>query len=310
MTDRVSPEDFVFSLLRENPPLDEINKYAGELKENDWQEIVNFTTSHSLFPAFYDRLVRMKISHVPEEILSHLKGMYLLNLKKNIFLEDELFKVLDYLKSCNIPAIPLKGTALAGLIYKDIALRQAPCDMDILVPEDRLIEAEKSLEKIGYSFLYEAHFNEVEQKFQKMGFSFKHNQHIIDILHKYRSEVSFKKELYGFNLNIDLHWTFRDKFVNIDIKNFWTDVKEIELNGHKILMPPVEVIFYHLLIVSIARYDFVSIKNIYDIYKLITIHRENINWENMLKRVKKNKLNHLLYFTLVITEELFKVNVP
>jgi len=265
MSDPVRPEDFVFSLLRENPPVNEINEQAGELKENDWHEIIKFTTSHSLFPAFYDRLVKMKISPVPEDILSHLKGMYLLNLKKNMFLEDELFKVLDHLKSCNIPAIPLKGTALAGLIYKDIALRQAPCDMDILVPEDRLIEAEKSLEKLGYSFLYEAHFNEVEQKFQKMGYSFEHNQHMIDILHKYRSEVSLKKERYGFNLNIDLHWTFRDKFVNIDIKDFWADIKEVELNGHKILLPPLEVMLYHLTIVSIARYDFVSIKNIYDI---------------------------------------------
>ncbi len=306
----VKTEDFVFSLLRKNPPLDEINKESENFKENDWQEIVKFTTSHSIFPAFYDRLVRMKISHVPEEILSHLKGMYLLNLKRNMFLEDELFKVLDYLKSCNIPAIALKGTALAGLIYKDIALRQAPCDMDILVPEDKLEEAEKSLENLGYYFLYEAHFNEVEQKLRNMGYSFEHNQYMIDILHKYRSEVSFKKELHGFNLHIDLHWTFRDKFVNIDIKDFWTDTKEVIVNNHKVLLPPLEVIFYHLMIVSIARYDFVSIKNIYDIYKLITHYREDINWENMLDRVKRNKLNHLLYFVLLIIEELFKAPVP
>jgi hypothetical protein len=309
MPDR-APEDFVFSLLREDPPVDELNKYAGIFKEDDWQEVVKFTSSHSLFPAFYDRLVRMKISHVPEDILSHLKGMYLLNLKRNMFLEDELFNVLDHLKSCNIPAIPLKGTALAGYIYKNIALRQAPCDMDILVPEDKLEEAEKNLKELGYLFLYEAHFNEVERKFQKMGYSFEHNQCMINILHKYRSEVSLKKELHGFNLHIDLHWTFRDKFVNIDIKDFWRNVNDFDLNGHKILLPSLEVIFYHLMIVSIARYDFVSIKNIYDIYKLITHYREDINWENMLDRVKRNKLNHLLYFVLIITEELFKVSVP
>ena len=310
MPDGIKPEDFVFSLLRETPDIDEINKYAGNFKEDDWQEVVNFTTSHSLFPAFYDRLVRMKISHVPDGILSHLKGMYLLNLKRNMFLEDELFKVLDYLKSCNIPAIPLKGTALAGYIYKNIALRQAPCDMDILVPEDKLEEAEKSLENLGYCFLYEAHFNEVEQKLKNMGYSFEHNQYMIDILHKYRSEVSLKKELHGFNLHIDLHWTFMDKFINIDIKDFWKQVKEINLDGHRILIPSLEDLFFHLIIATIARYDFVSIKYIYDVHKLIIVHGKDINWSKFLDKVKKNRLNHLLYFTLLISEELFKTSIP
>ncbi len=294
MPDKVSSEDFVLSLLRENPRVDEINKYAENFKENDWQEIVKITTSHSLFPAFYDRLVRMKISPVPEEIISHLKGMYLLNLKKNMFLEDELFKVLDHLKSCNIPAIPLKGTALAGLIYKDIALRQAPCDMDILVPEDRLIEAEKRLHETGYTFTCD--YTEKQLK----------------LMHRARKEIDLKKVRHGFTLGIDLHWNFHEIFnyKDIHIKNFFRDAKEVTMNNQRISVPSWEDEILFIITALAGRFDYITLKYIYDLHKLITSYGHEINWDKVINKVREIKLNHLLYFSLIITNDFFHTDLP
>ena len=104
-------EDIVFLTLREDSSVDEISKYIKELEEKDWDEVVKFITFHSLFPAFYDRLITLKIKDIPSQVLSYLKSLYLLNLKRCLFLEEELFKVLDSLGSAGIPAIPLKGLA-------------------------------------------------------------------------------------------------------------------------------------------------------------------------------------------------------
>ena len=56
---------------------------------------------------------------------------------------------LGYWSDAGIPAIPLKGIALAASLYEDPALRVFE-DMDVLVPTDRAIEAFRLIVSSGY----------------------------------------------------------------------------------------------------------------------------------------------------------------
>ena len=283
-------EDIVFLTLREDSSVDEISKYIKELEEKDWDEVVKFITFHSLFPAFYDRLITLKIKDIPSQVLSYLKSLYLLNLKRCLFLEEELFKVLDSLGSAGIPAIPLKGIILSRLLYGDIALRQAPCDMDILIPYDKIDKTEKNLLSLGYSF------------------TMKEEQ--INLTHKYRKEITLQKNLHGFNLAIDLHWDFHEKFHDnyTHAGSFLENSEVLTIDNHRILFPLWEELLLFLSTASIARFEFVTLKYIQDIHCLI--NGKEINWEKLIQKSKLIRLDHLLYFSLKITKELFKTKIP
>jgi hypothetical protein len=169
----------------------------------DWEQLVLLSKETGLFPVFYSNLVDLSLPSIPAKLLNDSKAVFFLNLKVNSRLEKNLLAVISYLKDNEVAAIPLKGPAVAGIIHKDLALRQASCDLDLLVkPEDR----ERSvalLKDFGFLYPYAAP-NE-------------------DFFYRYRSAIMLRKD-YGtdFELNLDLHWGFRDKFISNNINRFWS----------------------------------------------------------------------------------------
>ncbi len=305
----IEKEDIILHTLHEDMGSDAINNVTKDLSASEWDYLFSFSMSHGIFPAFYRKLSDLKIENIPPDIREKYKQLYLSNLHRNMVMENEMFRVLSHLKKNNIPAIPLKGPVMAELLYKDIALRPAPCDMDILVPYEKVRETEKKLEEIDYIPFFESNFNEVEVNLLKRGYNLTLNQDMIDIMYKYRSELNFKKKSKA-SINIDLHWDFLGKFLNMRINDLWINAKEININKKNILMPSMEDLFFILMLASIAKYDYVPLKYIYDIHKLVITTGRDFNWDKLIEKVRKDKLEHVLYFTLCITEDLFKTPFP
>lgn len=63
----------------------------------------------------------------------------------------EFRRIAEGLEDQGIPVMPLKGLHLAELVYRDISLRPMG-DMDILVPRDRVNDALRILQALGYGF--------------------------------------------------------------------------------------------------------------------------------------------------------------
>ncbi|MEQ8172040.1 MAG: nucleotidyltransferase family protein, partial [Candidatus Eremiobacterota bacterium] len=145
-------EDLIFYLLRENIDKDKINEIISNFNEKDWEKTGDFLKNNGLFSLFYDRALNLKLENIPEIFLARLEKLYLRNIQRNTFLERELFNLTDCLRQCNISVIPLKGVILSELLYNDIALRGTSNDIDLLVPYERLKEAEEKILEIGYSF--------------------------------------------------------------------------------------------------------------------------------------------------------------
>jgi hypothetical protein len=119
----------------------------ARFSHDDWEALYSFGSDNGLLPAFCARLSALKLQNIPAEFSSRLKNLYISNLKKNLILEQELFKALASFRENNIPVIPLKGPALAQFLYDDAALRRAPCDLDLLVRPEKFAEAEGALNK-------------------------------------------------------------------------------------------------------------------------------------------------------------------
>jgi len=103
----------------------------------DWAAAVNFDLldagSQRLLPLLYWNLSRQNVQH---HVLEVYKGFYRMAWYKNQLLLHRLNNVLRLFTCRKIPAVLLKGTAMAHLYYKNWALRPMN-DFDLLVPQKK-----------------------------------------------------------------------------------------------------------------------------------------------------------------------------
>jgi len=71
------------------------------------------------------------------------------NTARQLFLVEELRRLLGLLDSAGIPAIPLKGPWLAQRLYGDYTLRVCS-DLDVLVRPEHVVPAARALRDLGY----------------------------------------------------------------------------------------------------------------------------------------------------------------
>ena len=112
-----------------------------------WESALAAAEWHRVAPLLFRHLDRTP--YVPTWVTARLEERYLANAARNIFVTDELRRVLAALAAVDIPVMPLKGAALIEMVYPDPALREL-FDLDLLVPVDRLAEAEAILLESGY----------------------------------------------------------------------------------------------------------------------------------------------------------------
>jgi hypothetical protein len=94
---------------------------------------------------------------VPAAVQANLRQAYYAATVRNFLIYRELSRILTALNTQYpipntqppIPVILLKGAALAATLYPSIGLRTMG-DLDLLVPQDRLVEAVACLKALGY----------------------------------------------------------------------------------------------------------------------------------------------------------------
>lgn len=283
-------ENLIFYILQEKPDKDTIDSFVNKLTGEDWEKLFSLANSYGIFPAFYNGVINLKIANIPEDLNLFYKGQFLNNLYRNLLFEQEVFEITEHLNKSDIKAVFLKGTVLAEIAYKDLALRRFSSDLDIVISYDKIKEVEEILLKIDYSFL-----DEPER---------------VELLHKYRKEISLRKIKSGFSIPLDLHWDFYERFdYRLHVNEFLKNSKEIVIKGHKILSPPIEEIILFLTTAAIAYFEFVTVKYIYDIHKLITSYKKEIDWLMLVDKAIHLKRDTALYYSLKISGELFKTEI-
>jgi hypothetical protein len=164
--------------------------------------------SFRLLPLLYWNLRRQGCTH---STMGILKGIHRRAWVENRMLFERLRPALETLHRAGIPTLLLKGAPLALLYYADVALRPMS-DLDILVPEDRALEAMQALEGQGWR-------QSTTRKFRiarKRDLSFRH-------------ALDFEN---ADGLKIDLHWHVLSLacFSGAD-DDFWRDSVPMEFEG-------------------------------------------------------------------------------
>jgi hypothetical protein len=121
------------------------------LPDLDWAALLDLASQHGVLPLLYQYLSHSSDHQPPEPLFTRLKSTYQINAYRNLRLGAKLLWLLDLLAGQGIPALAIKGPALAVQAYGDLSLRQF-ADLDLLVHPGDLSSASTLLMENGCTF--------------------------------------------------------------------------------------------------------------------------------------------------------------
>ncbi len=160
-------------------------------KSLDWGRFLRLVHHHRLVPLVFHTLhASSKQNSFPEleVVLAELRELATLSTQRSLRSLAELRRVVRGMENCKIPVRVLKGLPLAKSIFGDLSLR-APGDLDILIDEASIVQADRVLRSFGYRGILKL------ERFSPKQLAF------------YRShwkDLSYENPETGFN--VDLHW--------------------------------------------------------------------------------------------------------
>lgn len=106
-----------------------------------WDDLARIGAYHRLEPLLHWQAERRhKALSIPPELRARWKAAFVASSRQQLGMQYEIRTLSRHLDAAGIPSILLKGSFLAFHAYPDAALRPLR-DIDILVPEDRVLEA-------------------------------------------------------------------------------------------------------------------------------------------------------------------------
>jgi hypothetical protein len=146
----MTPEDQLCLLLARQLSAD-VRKQAISLLASPlrWPLVLEHAKRYGITPLLYHALEALGFYDVPDPVRTELANLFKVNAIRNELLAEEMARILRLLGDAGIPAMPLKGIALAESLYEDPALRVFE-DVDVLVRAERMIEAFHLLVSSGY----------------------------------------------------------------------------------------------------------------------------------------------------------------
>lgn len=130
-----------------------VDEVRAEIAANKiiWEEVVQLSSRQLVMPALYLQFKRNGLlPDLPADLTKYLSEITELNRERNLAILAQAEEITSILSARNIQPVFLKGTAhLLCDLYNDIAERMLG-DIDILLPEDRMVEAAEILIEMGF----------------------------------------------------------------------------------------------------------------------------------------------------------------
>ena len=257
-----------------------IDKIGPDLSH--WSGLLNMSLNERIRPLLYYRFNQLGLFDldkvIPEPVREILKKAYETSAARNIFLRRRLEEILHALHSRDIKVILLKGAiALMEDLYPDKNLR-IMSDLDLLVPRAKLSEAGDVLKELHY-LLQEEHLDG-------------------------RSQIISKSSLLTIEIKNFPLWGKNVHYLPLEV--FWSNAWRKDKEGIPFLLPSPTDQLYHLLIHESIEHQWVfnyRIIAIYEIYLLINLYRDKIDFHILLERARKFNLERLFMFYLITAEE-------
>jgi len=259
-------------------------------KPINWDFLIKQSIYHDIAPLVYHNLRKINCSAIPDKVLSKFKKHYLCTLMNNRYFWSECCYLLKTFRNLGIKVVPLKGIIFAHIIYHDLGLRPM-ADIDILVQEKDLPEVERILLQLNYK----KHLAEYPEEFRRR--------------YSYHSVYS-KQITPGSVLPVEVHWNFtRPSAVRVFFPNIWSRVKKDIVDQQEVLLLSAEDALLQLCL-QIKWHFPRRLILVCDVSELLKQHRADLDWSYLIKEAKDNRVQFVLYFTLLFIKRLLGNPVP
>ena len=226
-------------------------------------------------------------SRIPNPIVRKLQLNFQENSARNMLLSDRLLSICRTLQEQGIVFVPVKGLILADQVFPNRDLRRLN-DLDILVQRNSVGQAVEVLKQNGMSLIG------------------KESVADSDLL-KGR-DVGLGGTLKGFAYTLELHWKFKDKFLNLREDLLWSNLVELDWNGIKLQVFSPELTLLHL--VHHLHYHGFPLKILIDVAAALRTYNGVLNWTKILQWAEECKMRWNLYLALESVSSFFEQPYP
>ncbi|WP_227394756.1 nucleotidyltransferase domain-containing protein [Jeotgalibacillus aurantiacus] len=127
-----------------------INRDSSALANKvDWSLFLKEARHHRVYPILYVEIMNQQRKDIPDHVLLKLELWYKQNVFKMLHLAAEMNQLNQLFHENKIRMMQLKGPEMGKYLYGDLSLRTSG-DLDIMVPIEKLKQAEVLLSSMGY----------------------------------------------------------------------------------------------------------------------------------------------------------------
>jgi hypothetical protein len=251
----------------------------------DWNLFIELSFHHRLYPVLFLKLKKVNSSMIPEHVMQTLSNHYKRNTFQMMHLCGEMEKVSELFLAKNIRLLFLKGPVLAHCLYGDLSLRTS-CDLDFLIPIDKLDEAEELLVGLGYE----------------------KNDYITSVLNDWRwrhHHVTYFHPQKGIKLEI--HWRLHPgpgKEQTFD--ELWKNKNTSQITNQSVYYLGNEDLFL-FLIAHGARHGWSRLRWLQDIHQILQLNLDLNRLNNLLK---KYHYKQVAGQALILSSQLLQTTIP
>jgi hypothetical protein len=256
-----------------------------------WKILFDLAARHGTQPLLYQSLVEIGVEikdAVPREQISAIEQGYQTNLHKALFLSRELIRMVDRMSALGVEVMPYKGLALAELIYRDVALRQAG-DIDLLIHPQDLPRIREAVRELGYT--------------PHMIFSKAQERAYLQSGYEYAFDGTA-----GPNL-LEVQWAIHPRFyaIDFDMQELFRRAIKVTVAGHPMKTPSPEDL---LLVLSAhaAKHVWGRLVWLCDIARLMNL--PTLDWSWIASQAQALGIVRILRVTMLLANRLLSTAIP
>ncbi|MGE0471434.1 MAG: nucleotidyltransferase family protein [Nitrospira sp.] len=254
----------------------------------DWSVVLDMAEYHGVVPLLHGSLSMVAPDLVPTESFIRLRQKTQVGALLNRALAQELIILCETFNAHGVPVIPIKGATLAVLAYHDLALRDFT-DLDLLVPEGSLEEAQAVLSTLGY----ERRSVVAEQS----------DSHHDDGPH----QVFVKRRTL---CRVDLQWLMAHQHFafRLDRPEFWEQQISVAFDNKTVpgLAPEILLI---VLCVHGSKHAWEHLKWVCDVAELVRAYPE-LDWNQIFVYASNWRCRRMLHLGLAVAHLLLDAPLP
>ena len=256
----------------------------------NWDRALAIAESEGVAPALGFVFKAAAPAPMPSTVRERLSRHLTASTACQLIFTRELVRLLEAFDREKVPVIPLKGPALAELLYPHPALRPST-DLDLLIRREALVPVDGLLQGLSYRPTADDH---------SWGFDVAYDRATV-----YEGPGGVR---------VDLHWSLvsdpRFSWNEADGLAVWERAIKMPLAGGAALSLCPEDLLLYLAVHLAVHHGLAGLLWYWDLARLIDRHADRLDWDTVVARASRWRVRTALSFALLGCERFFGASAP